>query len=120
LLIYALTFIFGGSGVLLRQLTGQFANGSLAKSYFATAAVNLCGSFLIGYVFKLHEQGLVTDLLRTAMIVGFLGGLTTFSSYVFEICNLLDANNLTEALIYGVLSLVGGLFFCKLGMLLAS
>lgn len=75
----------------LAGLTGTLARywfaGLVARRYgdafpLGTLLVNLVGCFLVGLLFYLLEERFaVNQTLRAVVIVGFLGGLTTFSSY---------------------------------------
>jgi CrcB protein len=77
----------GGSlGALCRYGAGIMA-GRLFSSRFpwATMAVNLLGCFLIGICFALAERTeLLSPSARLFFMTGFLGALTTFSSYALE------------------------------------
>lgn len=60
---------------------------------FGTLAVNLAGCFLFGWFWALAaERRLVGDEARLIILTGFLGGLTTFSSFAFESSDLLRKN----------------------------
>src|SRR5689334_3233316 len=55
-----------------------------------TLAVNLAGCLAIGFLFPATaEKYLVDPAVRSAILVGFLGGFTTFSSYAVQSLNLL-------------------------------
>ena len=57
---------------------------------WGTAAVNLLGTFLIGVLWTLaEERGLVGSQTRSIIAIGFLGGFTTFSSYMYETGSLI-------------------------------
>ena len=87
--------------------------------YLATLAVNLVGCFLIGLLSALFLAR--TDLplaLRTGLITGVLGGLTTFSSFSLEVLRLFENGQPGVAIAYLLSSLLGGLLAAWLGMLL--
>ena len=96
------------SGVLLRQLGNGFPWGTLA--------VNLIGSFLAGFlVVWLEGRGPSAIYWRAFLMVGIMGGLTTFSALMVE-CLLYaksDRNGLMLA--YIAVSLVAGLLLIWLG-----
>jgi fluoride exporter len=47
-----------------------------------TLVVNLAGCFLAGFIYQLSESRFLVDpVLRAAILIGFLGGFTTFSSF---------------------------------------
>ena len=96
------------SGVLLRQLGNGFPWGTLA--------VNLIGSFLAGFlVVWLEGRGPSAIYWRAFLMVGIMGGLTTFSALMVE-CLLYaksDRNGLMLA--YIAISLIAGLLLIWLG-----
>lgn len=73
----------GLAGTLLRY----WLSGLMARQYgetfpWGTMAVNMIGCFLAGVVFHLTEERFLVDpTVRTAILIGLLGGFTTFSSY---------------------------------------
>ena len=58
-------------------------------------------------------------VLRTGLMVGVLGGLTTFSSFSLEVLRLLEAGQFAVASSYLLGSVLGGLLAAWLGMTLA-
>ena len=69
------------SGLADERLGGRFPVG--------TVLVNLIGCFAVGFLFHLTAEKYVIDpTLRTAILVGFLGGFTTFSSFGIQTFNL--------------------------------
>lgn len=71
------------SGVIARRYGETFPSGTLA--------VNLIGCFLVGMLFYLlQERFLVNQTVRTIIMVGFLGGFTTFSSFGLQTFTLLQ------------------------------
>ena len=101
------------SGILLRQLGNGFPWGTLA--------VNLLGSFLAGFlVVWLEGRGPSAVYWRAFLMVGVMGGLTTFSTLMVE-CLLYarsDRNGLM--LTYVAVSLVAGLLLIWLGSRVAG
>jgi len=83
---------YGLSGLSYRVLGDRFAWGTLV--------VNVLGSFLIGLI---AHVGLSTDVLppayRTAVTVGFLGALTTFSTFSYETMGYLEDGDWRAALL---------------------
>jgi len=82
----ALVVLGGGIGSLCRYLTSLGAARIFGTSFpWGTLIVNLVGCFLIGCSFALAERNLVMGpSVRLFFMTGFLGGLTTFSSYALE------------------------------------
>ena len=61
---------------------------------WAILTVNVAGSFLFGLVWSvLEERGTVSDSVRLLVLTGFLGSLTTFSTFAFDSAQLLRAGS---------------------------
>lgn len=87
---------------------------------YATLAVNLAGSFAIALVLELSIRlaGFPPNL-RLALATGFLGGLTTYSSFNYEATALLEGGQVLRGLIYAGATAFGCLVAGVLGLLLA-
>lgn len=100
-------FIGGGIGAISRYLAGiQVAKLWGTDFPYGTLLINILGSFLIGVVasyFTLFSNTANQDL-RLFLIVGILGGFTTFSSFSLETLILLQRGELLLALGYILLS----------------
>ena len=73
---------YGLSGWVDQRWGGTFPTGTLI--------VNLVGCFLIGFLFHAtQEKYLIDPVVRTTVLVGFLGGFTTFSSFAVQSVNLM-------------------------------
>jgi CrcB protein len=82
---YLLILIGGGTGSLARYaastaITSRFG----ARFPIGTMVVNVTGCFLIGFLMTLLTERLPHPYWRLALVVGFLGGYTTFSSFEWE------------------------------------
>ena len=83
--------------------------------------VNMVGSLLIGLTFGLAERASwVTPAVRLFFVTGFLGGLTTFSSFMVETVNTGDAGHGLLAVANLAVSIAGGLALVLAGMWLAK
>lgn len=86
-----LLVMLGGSlGALSRYAVSLWAAKLLGTRFpWGTLTVNLSGCFLIGLSFALAERGLslMNPSMRLLFMTGFLGGLTTFSSFGLETVN---------------------------------
>ncbi len=82
----------GFIGSILRYLVSTYAQ-QLSKSIqfpFGTLTVNIVGCALVGFLAELADQrGVITGETRAFLIVGILGGFTTFSAFGNETMNLL-------------------------------
>jgi fluoride exporter len=84
-----------------------------------TLAVNVAGSMVIGFLAGLFESAPVSANLRLFLMVGILGGFTTFSSFSLENLNLLRAGEGRAAILYMLLSNVLGIGMAFGGYFLA-
>jgi CrcB protein len=81
----------------------------------------MVGSLLIGLTFGLAERASwVTPSVRLFFVTGFLGGLTTFSSFMVETVNTAGAGHGLLAAANVVGSVAGGLALVLVGMWLAK
>ncbi len=106
-----LVSIGGAVGSSMRYLTSVFMQKWDSQLYpWGTFLANMLGCLLIGilmgYFAKLHLNNNDYKLL---LVTGFCGGYTTFSAFALENYTLWQQGNMTTALIYTGLSLVGGL-----------
>lgn len=111
----ALTKIFavavgGAAGAVARYLVNISPLASVfAKFPLPTLFINVSGSFLIGLLFiLLNNRFEVSDNLRAAVIVGFLGAFTTFSTFEMEIYGLMRDRAYLLAFTYLFLSVFAG------------
>src|SRR5260370_21312813 len=92
---------FGLSGIIARRFGETFPTGTLV--------VNIVGCFLAGFLFYLmQERFLVNDIVRTAIMIGFLGGFTTFSSFGLQTFTLLRDGEMGMATMNVLVSNVAG------------
>lgn len=76
---------------------------------WGTLVVNGLGSYAMGLLFVLFlERGLVAPELRAAVLVGFLGSFTTFSTFSLETLTLVEQGEMVRAL----LNVAGSLMLC--------
>lgn len=98
----------GAMGAVLRFLAGQGIQNWLGKEFpYGTLFVNVSGCFAIGILFVvIMERAALSAEWRTFLIVGVLGGYTTFSSFSLETISLLARGDLLKAGMNIVLSVV--------------
>ncbi len=108
----------GGLGSGVRYLT-SFGGWRLFGPGFpaATLVVNLVGCLLIGVAFALaEERGAFGPLTRVFLMTGFLGGLTTFSTFALETVDYAHLGSTGVALVNILANNVGGLLMVIAGM----
>ena len=91
------------------------------KFPFPTFFINILGSFLIGFfLIVLTDKLSVNDNLRFAIMVGFLGAFTTFSTFELEIWGLIEEKFFLTAFLYFLLSVTIGFAGVIAGVSLAK
>jgi fluoride exporter len=114
-----LVMVGGSIGALSRYGVSLLA-ASLFGSRFpwGTLIVNLSGCFLIGLAFALAERGssIMNPSIRLFFVTGYLGALTTFSTYALETTNAVRAENSLVALSNFVANNLAGTLLVFLGM----
>ena len=111
----------GAGGTLLRYWLSE----SIAKRFgetfpTGTLVVNLIGCFLAGLLFYVMlDRGLVNPMLRTVVLIGFLGGFTTFSAFGLQTFTLMRNGEVGMALLNIGLSNIGGLMMVWVGYSIA-
>ena len=110
--------IGGALGCWLRWVLGIAFNPLFPNMLMGTLAANLTGGYLIGVAIEYftHHDSLPPEL-RLFVIVGFLGGLTTFSSFSAEAVELLADNQLGWTFVMVASHLLGSLAMTWLGIL---
>jgi len=88
---------------------------------YGTLIVNVLGSLCLGFVFVLLiERSLVGPLWRSAVIIGFLGAFTTFSTFSLQAFDLLQQERFLAGGLYVFGSVVASLIAVGIGMTLAK
>lgn len=110
--------IGGFLGANARYAFGRWIGLHLGITFpWGTGIVNVTGAFLIGIIFTLLTDRVVDDpMWRQLVIVGFLGGYTTFSSFTFESVTMMQDGRWMPALAYIVGSNALGLLACFAGI----
>ena len=104
-------------GALARWQLALWLNTGGTWIPLGTLAANLIGGYVIGVlvgVFQSHPQ--IDPLWRLALVTGFLGALTTFSTFSAETVQLLQAERFGQALSLAAIHLLGSLALTLLGL----
>ncbi len=105
-------------GALARWLAGLWLNMVWAGFPLGTLLVNCVGGLLIGVALVWFDR-VPNEALRLLWVTGFLGGLTTFSSFSGESLVLLQRGEWALALAHTLAHLLGSLACAALGFWLA-
>lgn len=110
----------GALGALGRFWVSNGVYRLLGREFpWGTLAVNTLGSFLMGLLLVLFLDRLAAaPHLRSAVLVGFLGAFTTFSTFSAETLLLIEQGTLGKAFLNMWASLLVCLLACWLGVLL--
>jgi CrcB protein len=104
-------------GAILRWVLGLVLDSMSVAITMGTLAANLIGGFLIGIAlafFSAHTE--LSPQWRLLIITGFLGGLTTFSSFSAELTLMIQEGRLSIALITVMLHVIGSILMTFLGI----
>lgn len=115
-----LAIALGGScGAVTRFLLGNAIYAWLGRGFpYATVFINVSGSLLMGVLSELLLQRFpLASEYRAAILVGFLGAYTTFSTFSLDTLNLFEAGSLMKAFLNVFLSCVLCLIACWLGLI---
>jgi CrcB protein len=118
---FALILVGGGAGSLARYVVGTAIMTRYGARFpLGTLVVNVTGSFLIGLLMTLLTARLPhANFWRPLMIIGFLGGYTTFSSFEWETYSAVRDSGFWLGLANVVASVTLGYAAVWLGALLA-
>ncbi|MDI9586892.1 MAG: fluoride efflux transporter CrcB [Acidobacteriota bacterium] len=113
-----LVFLGGGIGAACRYAVSLAAARLYGDGFpWGTLWVNLAGCFLIGLAFALGvERAVISPQVRLLFVTGFLGGLTTFSSYGIESVSLARDAQWASGLANIAANNVGGLLLVLAGL----
>jgi CrcB protein len=112
-------FLGGGVGALCRWLVSRASARFLGDLFpWGTHIVNLFGCFCIGLVLGLVERAGGGARLKPLAVAGFLGGLTTFSTFAYETIDFLRRGQYLKAAANFSLDAFGGLALAGAGLAL--
>ena len=113
--------IGGAIGAVSRYGIAQVViliNGANAAP-FATIMVNVIGSGLMGVIYGyLSAGGMMAETVRVFIMIGFLGALTTFSTFSMDIMAAIDRGQIIYAVIYAAVSVAGSVLAFILAVLM--
>ncbi len=116
-----LTIIAVASGGAIGATLRLFINGAVNRHFahalpFGTLAVNLLGSLIIGMLFAyFHLNTALSPHLKTFMVTGILGALTTYSTFAIESFFLLESGDYIHAFANMALNVFGTIILAGIG-----
>ncbi|MDD4645764.1 MAG: fluoride efflux transporter CrcB [Bacteroidales bacterium] len=110
----------GAIGTLARYALAGFTHKVYSGTFpMGTLAVNLLGSFIIGFLWGISESKNISPNYRSFVFIGLLGGFTTFSTYALETMNLVRANEIRQAITNVLVTNIAGLVLVFIGFFIA-
>ena len=113
---FLLVAVGGFFGAILRAVISKRLNHTYRFVHFGTFAVNMLGSFTLGFLVNMHLHTTVNLIL----CIGFLGAFTTFSTFKLESLTLVHAKQWKQFLLYSILTYSVGLSFAFAGFWVAK
>lgn len=109
----------GAAGAVVRFLVSRSIQ-ILTDTHLplGTFTVNVVGSFILGIVIGIAESIGMNTLVRSLVATGFLGALTTFSTFSLETVSLFRAGYTMEAMLNLLMSVVVGIAAIVIGFIL--
>ena len=109
------------AGALLRWQLGLWLNHAGALMPWGTLAANLIGGYLVGlFIGVLQQHPGIDPAWRLLLVTGFLGALTTFSSFSMEVVDMLMLERWVQALMTATAHLAGSLLMTYVGLKTAA
>ena len=120
--LYLFVALGGACGASLRFFISQLVLNWLGKGFpFATLMVNISGSFIMGFLYGLIEQGILeVSVYRTLIGIGFLGAFTTFSTFSLDSLLLIQQGELLKAMVNILLNVGLCILAAALGMFIVT
>lgn len=110
-------FFGAGLGALLRAWFNVLAESFSSTIPAGTLIANLLGAYLVGIALAYYmDQPTISPQWRLFIITGFLGGLTTFSSFSAEVVQLMQRDQLLLALGLALMHVCGSLLLTFFGI----
>ena len=114
-----MVFFGGGIGSLFRFIVTKYSNKNLISFPIGTSISNLVGCFIIGLLIAYYDRNDIPKKDVFLFIsVGFCGGLTTFSTFMLDIFEMLKNENYQNIIPYFSVNFFLGFISIALGFLI--
>jgi CrcB protein len=114
-----LVFVGGAVGAVLREFLMLIVPHLADNFPLDILVANIVATFLLGLFTALHRRQIVSDSVNMVIGTGIMGGLSTFSSFVYGVFVLMTASMASDAIVaavYVVVSLVLGYIAIVVGL----
>ena len=112
-------FFGGGIGSLFRFLVTKYSNKNLISFPIGTSISNLVGCFIIGSLIAYYDRNSIPKKdIFLFISIGICGGLTTFSTFMLDVFNMIKYENFQNLMVYFSINFVLGFLFIYLGFLI--
>jgi CrcB protein len=117
MMTYIVVFLGGGIGAVVRFVVATWIGQRWGRSFpVGTFVINVSGSFLIGFLMTVMAELFIENpQWRLFLVVGGLGGYTTFSTFQYETGQLVFDGEIAYAALNIILSVTAGFIALKLG-----
>ncbi len=119
----SLVFLGSGIGGVLRFILGSLVYSYTGRKFpYGTLVINLTGSFMIGFLYIVITSKFsnFAPYLIAFLLVGILGGYTTFSSFSLETLDLILTGKVVFGLVNIIASITLGVILAWFGMFVAK
>lgn len=98
----------GAAGSVLRYWMSTWTHAVLGRGFpYGTLTVNVLGCLLMGLLYVLFLERMTSDTaMRAGVLVGLLGGFTTFSAFSMETFNLIEQSAWLKAAVNVIASVI--------------
>lgn len=110
-------FLGGGAGAVVRYFLSR--NNTYESWPYGTLAANTLACVLLGYLLARYPLDSPNTTLKALLAVGFCGGLSTFSTWAYELYHYSQHNQMAKGVVYIVISLALGITGLYVGNLIS-
>ncbi len=111
----------GAAGALLRYTLSSITKSFFTYNFYSTLSINIIGSFFIGYLISIgYMKNISLEFIKYFLVIGLLGSFTTFSTFSYEVVDLLNSKKIYLSLLYIILSVVLSVSAAYIGILISK